>query len=120
MNDDFSNINLYIKERLKLYYMKCFRKYVDENYFGPNTTYKLVRIKFIETRYEFNDITQTETLKKTLYTLSDRYYRYCVYRRRQFFSNSIWPAVVGGVVSVVFSIITTLVTTLVLIKFGLR
>ncbi len=120
MNDDFSNINLYIKERLKLYYMKCFKKFVDENYFGPNTTYKLARIKFIETRYDFNDVTQRETLTKPLYTLSDRYYRYCVYRRRQFFSGIIWPAVVGGVVSVVFSIITTLVTTLVLIKFGLR
>lgn len=120
MNDDFSNINLYLKERFKLFWMKSFKHFVTEEYFGKDTTLNLVSIKFLTAKYEFQDTVKSNHLKPTLYSLTDRYGRYCLYRRRKFFDGSVWPAIISGIVSIIISVITTLVTTLVLIKTGLR
>ena len=120
MNDDFSNINLYISERFKLRFMKWFKHQVTESYFGPDTTRNILTIKFLTARYPFEDVVQSHKSSKALYSLTDRYGRYCVYRRRKFFDSSVWPAIVSGIVSIIVAVITTLVTTLVLVKTGLR
>ncbi len=114
MNEDFSNINLYHSEKTKLFIMR-FKKWVTADFLGPSLR-PLLNNKFIACNYPFTNTNESSTLHKSLYTLTDRYFRYCVYRRNKFWDSKIWPFII----SVAASVITSLLTTLVLLKLGLQ
>ena len=105
MNEDFSNINLYRKERFKLFCMR-FRKCVSDKFLGESL-YGLSRIKFIQAVYEFEDAVATQHPKETFYQLTDRYFRYCVYRRNKFYDGKIWPFIISIATSVITAIISS-------------
>ena len=105
MTEDFSNINLFRKERFKLFCMR-FKKDVSGKFLAESL-YGLSRIKFIQADYEFEDTLATQHSKETLYRLTDRYFRYCVYRRNKFYDGKIWPFII----SIATSIITALITS---------
>lgn len=107
MNDDFTGINLYIKERIKLFKMR-FRKRVPGSFLEPSLR-DLLNIKFIKSHYNFVDTVKNDDPQETLYSLTDRYFRYCVYRRRKFFDSKVWPLLISVIASIITSIITTLV-----------
>lgn len=114
MNEDFSNINLYHSEKVKLFIMR-FKKWVTAEFLGSSLR-PLLNNKFIACNYPFTDTNKSHTPNKSLYTLTDRYFRYCVYRRNKFWDSKIWPFII----SIAASVITSLLTTLVLLKLGLQ
>lgn len=109
MNEDFSNINLYRRERFKLFCMH-FRKCVSGKFLGESL-YGLSRIKFIQAVYEFEDAVATQHPKETFYQLTDRYFRYCVYRRNKFYDGKIWPFIISIATSVITAIVTSYITS---------
>lgn len=46
MNTNFENINLYIRERYKLFCLRWIKKQVTKAYFGKETTRKLATLHF--------------------------------------------------------------------------
>lgn len=106
MNDEFDNINLYLVEKIKLFVMR-FKKRVNEKFLGSSMK-MLLDIRFITSDYPFIDSVKTDVSCPTSYSLTDRYFRYCVYRRRQFFDSKLWPFVISIAASVITSILTTL------------
>lgn len=110
MSKDFSDINLYFSERAKLFAMR-FKKQVSGDFLEPSL-HLFLDYKLIAAYYEFKDTPKTTNSRKTLYSLTDRYFRYCLYRRRKFFDSKIWPFVISIVSAVVAAIITAYITTL--------
>lgn len=108
MNDDFSNVTLYFKERAKLFIMR-FKKQVTADFLEPSLQLFL-SYKFISASYEFTDTLKSKNVKPTLYSLTDRYFRYCVYRRKKFFDSKIWPFIISVISAIVTSIITAYIT----------
>lgn len=113
MIDDFSNVNLYFSERAKLFIMR-FKKQVPGSFLGKSLK-GLLGIKFITSIYPFVDSVKNSNPLPTMYSLTDRYFRYCLYRRRKFYDSKIWPLLI----SVIASVITAIVTTLLTLKIGL-
>lgn len=105
MSTNFENINLLFPEKVKLFCMR-FKKHVSEKFLGSSAR-MLVGIHFVTATYPLCDITPAKTRPKVTYSLTDRYYRYCVYRRRKFFDSKVWPLVISVLASIITSIITT-------------
>ena len=42
-----------------------------------------------------------------MYDLTDRYFRYCIYRREKFLDSKIWPIIISVITSVITASITT-------------
>lgn len=40
------------------------------------------------------------------FSLTEKYFRYCAYRRNKFFDNKLWPLIISVVASVITSLIT--------------
>ena len=97
MSTNFENINLLFPEKVK---------HVSEKFLGSSAR-MLVGIHFVTATYPFCDITPAKTRPKVTHSLTDRYYRYCVYRRRKFFDSKVWPLVISVLASIITSIITT-------------
>lgn len=109
MNEDFSNYNLFFRERFKLFVMR-FRP-MPESFIGKDA-YNLSRIaKFINSEYSFQDTTQSDRTKPSCYHLTERYQRYRVWKRREFY-QTIWvPLLVAIVSGVAASLLTLLVAS---------
>lgn len=107
---DFSNIQLSYIERCKLFVMR-FKKYVTEDFLGVETFAMCMSYKFIAAQYKFSDTTPQRSRKPTLYHLTDKYYRYCIYRRQKFFDKAIWPILVSIIAAVITSIITSYIVS---------
>lgn len=105
MTGDYSNINLKFSEKAKLFYMR-FKKQVTMEFLGKETTYNLLLIKFIKATYQFRDTNRVNTASETRYSLTDKYYRYCIFRRRKFFDHKIWPFIISIATSIITSYIT--------------
>ena len=116
MNTNFENINLYIRERYKLFCLRWIKKQVTEAYFGKETTRKLTTLHFLGARYEFSDTTKTKVMKSAFYELTDTYFRYCVCRRNRFFYGTLWQQLVAGITSLIVSVLTVVL----LMILGLR
>lgn len=110
MVKDFSDINLYFSERLKLFAMR-FEKQVTGDFLEPSLRLFL-DYKLITAYYDFVDTPKSGASKKTLYSLTDRYFRYCLYRRRKFFDSKIWPFIISIVSAIVTAVITAYITAL--------
>lgn len=108
MYDDFSKIHLYFSERFKLFCMR-FKKQVTGDFLEPSLQ-QLLGYKFIASHYEFTDTLKTVERKPTLYSLTDRYFRYCQYRRDKFFDSKVWPFIISVAASVVTSVIVAYIT----------
>ncbi|MCC8164392.1 MAG: hypothetical protein LIO86_14820 [Lachnospiraceae bacterium] len=118
MNDDFSTINLYFSERVKLFMLR-FIKEAEAEYFGVSLKFFL-DLKFIKSKYEFSDTLKNPDIKPTIYSLTDRYFRYCLYRRRKFFDSKIWPFVISIISAVATSVITAYITATITTQSILR
>lgn len=116
MNDNFTGIDLYFTEQLKLFVMR-FRKKVPGSFLEPSLR-GFLTIKFVKSEYPFVDTVKNDNQQEALYSLTDRYFRYCVYRRRKFFDSKVWPLVISVIASVITSIITTLITARLTIQAG--
>lgn len=110
MNDDFSNLNIYFRERIKLFIMR-FKKHVHAEFLGDSLKFFL-DLKFIQSHYEFTDTTANKNSRKALYSLTDRYFRYCLYRRRKFFDSKIWPFIISIISAIITAVITAYITAL--------
>lgn len=108
MTTDFSNINLYFSEKMKLFIMR-FKKQVTSDFLEPSL-HILLAYKFISAHYEFTDTQKNEHPEPTLYSLTDRYFRYCVYRRNNFFNGKIWPIAISVISAIITSVITAYIT----------
>lgn len=105
--NDFSSINLLLIEKLKLFSMR-FKREVTAEFLGKSC-YPLSKMEFIKSDYSFVNTEKARNQNPTMYSLTNRYYRYCVYRREKFFDGKVWPFVISVAASVVTSILTTLV-----------
>ena len=114
MSNDFESINLYFSEKAKLFLMR-FKKYVSGDFLEPSLKLFL-DYKLIAAFYQFKDTQATPDPQKTRYSLTDRYFRYCLYRRKKFFDSKVWTFVISVVSSIVASAITAYIT--VLLKSG--
>ena len=104
MNDDFSNLNLYLRERKMLFLLR-FKKKVPKEYFEDSFQ------NFLNEKLIAHGGSWFHSEPNPLYHLTDRYFRYCVYRRSQFFNGKAW--------SCVLTIITAMLTTILTKKLGL-
>lgn len=102
---DYSNINLRFSEKTKLFIMR-FKKQVTEKFLGSSVKL-LLDIRFIKSNYPFIDTTQNKKSVPVLYSLTDRYYRYCIFRRHKFFDSKVWPLIISALTAVITSVITT-------------
>ena len=118
MNEDFSNINLFFREKVKLFIMR-FKKEVTEDFLGTSCR-SLESIKFIQRHYSFTDTPANSPSSAAFYTLTQRYYRYCVYRRNKFFDSKIWPFVISIAAAVITSIITSYITSTITVQLILK
>mgnify|MGYP006977005195 CR=1 FL=1 len=84
---DYSNINLRFSEKAKLFIMR-FKNQVTEKFLGSSVKL-LLDIRFIKSNYSFADTTRNKKSTPALYSLTDRYYRYCIFRRHKFFDSNI-------------------------------
>lgn len=105
MNDDFSTLHLYLRECYKLFLLR-FKKRAPKEYFGCSFR-DLHREKLIS-----DESNWFESAPNQLYSLTDRYFRYCVYRREQFFAGNVWSGIIAAV--------TAAVTTIVMRLLGLQ
>lgn len=110
MSNDFESINLYFSERAKLFLMR-FKKYVSGDFLEPSLKLFL-DYKLIAAFYQFKDTQATPNPQKTRYSLTDRYFRYCLYRRKKFFDSKIWPFIISIISAIVTAIITAYITAL--------
>lgn len=108
MNDEFANLNLYFSEKLKLFIMR-YKKHVTANFLGDSLR-PLMSIKFITSHYTFTDTLKAQNPSSALYSLTDRYFRYCVYRRNKFLDSKIWPFIISIISAIATSIITAYIT----------
>lgn len=106
MNEDFSNVNLFLSEKYKLFIMR-FAKKVDGRFLGESV-HPLLAIKFISAQYPFSDIFQKDMPTRAVYSLTTRYWRYCVWKRNRLFDKIIN--------SIVIPIFVSAATTLLLLK----
>lgn len=105
MNTNYENVNLFFEERKKLFLMR-FKKYVSAKYLGKSLV-PLLSVKFVASHYSFIDTVKADEPPEALYSLTERYYRYCVYRRRKFMNSKIWPFIISVGASIATSLITT-------------
>lgn len=71
----------------------------------PDKFFKLYKWKQVKENYIEQSLIPDET-----FSLTEKYWRYCAYRRDCFFNGSIWPSVISGIVSLIVSVLTTLLT----------
>ena len=118
MSNEFSDINLYFSERLKLFCMR-FRKYVTKDFLGESL-YTLQYIRFIQSHYDFVDTKADPTERQMVFSLTDRYFRYCVYRRRKFFDSKIWTFIISIATAIITAFITAYITSNITVQSILR
>lgn len=102
IDNDFSGIQLRFKEHWKLRYMRWLHKRVPADFF-PDSLTDLKVVGFIREipankRDPFN-----APIGSGEYKITDRYIRYCIYRRDRFLHGSVWPAILSGIVSLLVS-----------------
>ena len=104
IENDFSKIQLRFMEWLKLRFLKCFLKHVSANYFSGSLD-DLRRIDFVRELPSGETDPFNAPVGSGKYEITDRYIRYCIYRRDRFTHGSVWPAVISGIVSLLVSYI---------------
>lgn len=114
MYTDFSEINLFFSERVKLFLMR-FKKSVSREFLEPSLRLFL-NLKFIQSNYSFRDTPKSDSPSNTTYSLTERYFRYCLYRRRKFMDSKFWPFLI----SIAASVVTSILTTVLLLRLGLK
>lgn len=111
---DFSNISLKISESLKLFYMR-FVKSVSQDFLGKVFEY-LLMIEFIKPCYTDKRNRIGEAVPSGKFSLTDKYFRYSVYRRNKLFYGILTSFVTPIIVSIITAILT--VITLKLLGLG--
>lgn len=103
MNEDFSNLNLFLSERFKLFVMRFTD--VHESFLGGARN-PLSASKLISCEYEFVDTNETPK-SEPVYFLTDRYYRYCRWKRNRTTEKLVWSVLIPALVSALTALITT-------------
>lgn len=102
---DFSNTNFNRKERWKLFRMRFYRSMTAEQI--GSMCHDLELSGYIARRKTGERNPSGQLVYAGEYFLTDKYYRYCIYRRDRFFYSSKWAAVVSSVVSAIVSAIVS-------------
>ena len=102
ITEDFSNTHLLAYERRALRRLRL-RGRIPEADLGD-----LGRKLYVEGFIARNSANEHDPLGQVLsdgtVSLTEKYFRYLAYKREQFFNRAVWPAIVGGIVSLVISI----------------
>ena len=100
---DYEKITLLWPEHWRLFVMR-FKRRVAAAFLGPYARH-LCEIDFIKKNQgEERDALNVPVWDGT-YSLYHQYRRWCAYRRYRFFTGSVWPCILSGVVSLIVSLI---------------
>ena len=103
IENDFANVQLFFPERIRLFIL-WFKKSAPAQFFGKYFD-DLYNYGFIETVLNKNlDIFPYIPYGDGMYSLTEKYCRYCVYKREKFFESATWSAIVSAIVSTITSI----------------
>lgn len=105
MSSDFDEICLLFPEKFKLFCMR-FKKTVTSGFLGKSEK-PLMGYKLISSNYSFVDTIPADEAPERTFSLTEKYFRYCAYRRKKFFDSKLWPLIISIVASVITSLITT-------------
>ena len=98
---DFSKIQLLWPERWRLFVMR-FKKRVKETFLGRYCR-RLYVLGFISPNRTGEQDSFGDWIKDGTWSLTDDYFRFCVYHRQRFFDSAVWPSVVSAIVSLIVS-----------------
>ena len=115
---DFSNINLTISENFKLFCMR-FKKKVTEHFLGDSCFY-LLSIGFVKANHLSTKNSIGSHDPDGTFSLTEKYKRYCVYRRHKFFDNKIWPFIISIATAIITAFITAYITSNITVQSILR
>lgn len=101
---DFTKDNLYLSERWLLFKLR-FKGSAPRDYFGEHFT-DLWEADFIAENLSAEKDPFGAYIPDGTYSLADKYYRYCVYRRIMLLRSSLWSALVSGAVSIAVTLLT--------------
>ena len=105
IENDFTNYQVSFPERIRLFALR-FIKSAPVQFFGKYFD-NLYNCGFIEAVLNKNlDVFPFLPYGDGKYSLTEKYLRYCIYRREKFFESATWSAIVSTVVSIITSIIT--------------
>lgn len=107
MNEDFSNLNLFWPERIRLYVLYRFRRNADV--LGPYEA-ALLREKLVVVRYSFHDTLADATPSADRKAcITERYVRYLRWKKNQTISRIFGSVLLPFVVAVLSTIATQLI-----------
>lgn len=101
----YENIILTFKEKYLLFFLRFKHKAVDSYFNG--SFYTLIEYQLIKRNYKSKGSESGASIPDGTYSLTDKYFRYCAYRRKKFFDSKLWPLIISVVASIITSIITT-------------
>lgn len=101
----YENIILTFKEKYLLFFLRFKHKAVDSYFNG--SFYTLIEYQLIKRNYKSKRSESGASIPDGTYSLTDKYFRYCAYRRQKFFDSKLWPLIISVVASIITSIITT-------------
>lgn len=105
----YDDIILTLKEKFLLFTLRLKRKARDK-YFGKSL-YHLIECQLITRNYYPQRSASGANIPDNTYSLTDKYIRYCIYRRHKFFDSKIWPFIISVISSIITAIITAYITT---------
>lgn len=107
MNEDFSNLNLFWPERIRLYVLYRFRRNADV--LGPYET-ALLQAKLVTVHYSFHDTLADATPSADRKAcVTERYVRYLRWKKNQTISRIFGSVLLPFVVAVLSTIATQLI-----------
>lgn len=101
----YENIILTFKEKYLLFFLRFKHKAVDSYFNG--SFYTLIEYQLIKRNYKSKRSESGASIPDGTYSLTDKYFRYCAYRRQKFFDSKLWPLIISVVASIITSTITT-------------
>lgn len=111
---NFDDVDLSISEKYKLFIMR-FKKHVSEEFLGDDVTY-LIEVEFVTPDLKESNSSYTPFTFSGTYSLTNKYMRYRIHKRKKFihgiFNSFLTPIVV--------SIVTSILTVLILRSLGLK
>lgn len=100
---EFSNVVLRPREKWMLFRMR-FRRDVPKVFLGDQyerlRRAGMISAKSSGVRDSFGGFKPLDR-----HNLTDKYYRYCAYRRDRFFHGSVWPCIISAGVSLIVSLL---------------
>ena len=104
---DFNDIHLYLSEKYRLTFLRL-KKRAMRKYFGKYFDFLFYEAQFIQVNCTDRVDGFGAAVPDDTYSLSERYFRYCAYRRDKLVDQIIMPVIVSVIASILTSAITVL------------